>query len=112
MLKNGFAEYVLDVLSPLGNIKSRKMFGGVGFYKDGIFFALIADEILYFKVDDVTRSDYEAYDSKPFSYEGKNKKTVVMSYWEVPVDILENQDKLAAWVHQAVKAAKRAKNKS
>jgi DNA transformation protein len=109
MSKNGFAEYVIDLLTPLGNIKSRKMFGGVGFYKDGIFFALIADEILYFKVDDATRFKYESYGSKPFSYEGKNKKTIVMSYWEVPADILENPDNLAEWVLLAVQAAKRAK---
>lgn len=87
------------------------MFGGYGFYKDGIFFAIIIDNILYFKVDGQNQSAYETHDSKPFSYEGKNKKMVTMSYWEVPVDILENHEQLPLWVNAAVQAAKRAKTK-
>ena len=109
MKNNHYASYILDLLEPLGNIKARKMFGGFGIYKDGVFFALIADNILYFKVDNNNRSLYESMGSKPFSYEGKNKKIVTMSYWEVPVDILENSTKLAQWVQQAVKAASLAK---
>lgn len=109
MSGNLYADYVLDLLFPLGGIVAKKMFGGVGFYKDGIFFALIAEGILYFKVDDVMQSTYKKYDSKPFSYEGKNNKKIVMSYWEVPVDILEHQEKLSQWASQAVLAAKRAK---
>jgi DNA transformation protein len=109
MKNNDYACYVLDLLEPLGNIKSRKMFGGFGIYKGGIFFALIIDNILYFKVDESNRLQYESLDSKPFSYEGKNKKMITLSYWEVPIDILENNSKLAQWVEQAVKAAIKAK---
>ncbi len=80
MLNNQYIDYVLDLLSPLGNIKARKMFGGYGIYKDSIFFAIIIENILYFKVGDGNRSQYESYGSKPFSYEGKAKKMVTMSY--------------------------------
>lgn len=106
---NNYASYILDLLEPLGNIRSRKMFGGFGIYKNDIFFALIIDDTVYFKVDDGNRSKYEFCDSKPFSYEGKNGKMISMSYWEVPIDILENSSKLTQWVEEAIKAAIKAK---
>jgi DNA transformation protein len=87
------------------------MFGGYGFYKDGIFFALIIADILYFKVDDVNLADYKANGSQPFSYVNKNGKRVAMSYWKVPGDILENNDKLTQWVEKSIAAARRAKHK-
>lgn len=109
MANSGYTNYILDLLLPLGNMKARKMFGGFGIYKNDIFFALIINNILYFKVDDAHQSDYESSGSKPFSYTNKNNKLVHMSYWEVPIDILENQDKLDEWVKKAVQAAQRAK---
>lgn len=109
MANSSYIDYILDLLLPLGGIKARKMFGGVGIYKDGIFFALVTgNDIVYFKVDDITRSDYEKYESKPFTYE-KNKKIIALSYWEAPVDILENRDALEVWVEKAVQAARRAR---
>ncbi len=109
MKTNQYVDYVLDLLAPLGGIKARKMFGGYGIYKDGVFFALIFDNILYFKVDDKSRSQYESFGSKPFSYEGKNGKMVTISYWEVPVDILEDRTQLEQWLEKAVLAVKRTK---
>jgi DNA transformation protein len=55
-----FQDYVIDQLSTVGSILSKRMFGGVGLYADGIFFALIANDILYQKVDDTNRQDYES----------------------------------------------------
>lgn len=110
MSDNSYIKFILDILSPLTGIKCTKMFGGYGIYKDNIFFAIMAQDILYFKVDDINRNDYQEYESKPFSYKNKNKKSIVMSYWQVPSDILENQNELINWVNKAVNAAKRTKN--
>lgn len=109
MTSSGYANYILDLLLPQGNIKVRKMFGGFGIYKNNIFFALIANNILYFKVDSANQSDYESFGSKPFSYANKNNKIISLSYWEVPIDILENRDRLEEWVDNAIQAARRAK---
>ena len=109
MKKNQYVEHILDLLEPFGGIKARAMFGGHGIYKDGIFFALIIDNLLYFKVDDTRRANYEKHGSKPFTYERKDKKSIAMSYWEVPIEILEDRDELEIWVDVAVKAAQRAR---
>jgi DNA transformation protein and related proteins len=59
-----FLQYVLEQLERAGKVASRRMFGGVGLYCDGLFFGLIDDDTLYFKVDNTTRADYEARGGK------------------------------------------------
>ena len=51
-----FLQYVLEQLERLGAVSSRRMFGAVGLYRDDVFFAIIDDDTLYFKVDDSTRA--------------------------------------------------------
>lgn len=104
-----YVTYVLDLLVPLGAIKIRKMFGGYGIYKDDIFFALIAENILYFKVAESNYSIYESHGSAPFSYERQGKIVALKSYWQVPVDILENREKFLEWALLAIKTAKQDK---
>ena len=69
----GFRDHVLDLMAALGPVTARRMFGGFGIYLDGVMFALIADDILYLKVDDRTRPDYEAAGSAPFRPRQKGK---------------------------------------
>ena len=95
-----FKEYVIDQLRDFGGAGARAMFGGFGIYKGGVMFGLIADDELYFKVDDTNRPDYETRKSKPFVYEGKGKP-ISMSYWRVPDDVLEDTDQLKAWALKA-----------
>ena len=100
-----YLDYAADQLGCLGPIVSKRMFGGVGLYFDGLFFGLIADDVLYFKVDDENRRAYEAAGSKPFQPYGDDSYS--MSYYEVPVEVLEDVDQLKAWARGAVVAAER-----
>lgn len=108
MSNNNYVTYILDLLEPLGGIRSRKMFGGHGIYQYDHFFAIIADDTLYFKVNKNTVNKYKELDSKPFTYRGKGKE-VSLNYWAVPLDIMENRDELEKWVAAAVHVAKQAK---
>lgn len=108
-ISEDYLNYVLDQLSPLEGLRSKRMFGGIGLYAEGLFFALIEEETLRFKVDDHTRETYLAHGStafKPFP----DKKTV-MQYYEVPIEILEDQDKLCDWAKAALDVARRKKKK-
>lgn len=100
-----YLEYVADQLGCIGEVVAKKMFGGVGLYHDGLFFGLIASDVLYFKVDDETRSDYVTSGARPFQPYGD--ESFSMSYYEVPVDVLEDADRLRAWARGAVAAAAR-----
>ncbi len=102
-----YLAYVVDQLACLGRVESKRMFGGVGIYYRNAFFAVIAEDVVYFKVDDSTRPDYEAAGMEPFRpYDGKE---TVMSYFEVPVEVLENRDRLREWAQKAVKVARTKK---
>ena len=106
---SNFYEYVLyDLFSDIEGITSRRMFGGYGFYKDGIFFAIMPTDDLYFKVDEVNKPDYEKYKSRPFQYPKKGK-VITLSFWRLPGDIMEDKDKLKEWINESVEAARRAK---
>ena len=100
--KSQFLQYVLsEVLSDIDGISSRAMFGGYGIYKDSVIFAIIADEQLYFKVDESNRGDYEQCGSHPFVYSQGKTKSTTMSYWELPADILEDKGEIAKWVDKS-----------
>ncbi len=96
--------YVVEQLRPLGTVVSKRMFGGVGLYHDGLFFGLIDDDMLYFKVDDQNRADYEARGRGPFR-PFAHKPDYTMSYYEVPGDVMENPEELAGWAEKALAAA-------
>ncbi len=105
-----YQEYVLERLEYVGDVTARKMFGGLGLYLGGIFFALVAGNTLYFKVDDSNRPDYEKAGSNPFRpFIHKNYE---MSYYEVPIDVLEDDSLLRKWADKAFAAALRADKKT
>jgi DNA transformation protein len=60
-------------------------------------FALIADDNLYFKVDESDRDDYRKAGSQPFPHG--------MSYWEGPAKVLEDNSKLAEWAESSIAIA-------
>jgi DNA transformation protein len=41
-VSEAFKSFVIDQLSPLGDIVPRSMFGGVGLYSHGVFFGIMA----------------------------------------------------------------------
>lgn len=103
-----FCDYALDLLAPLGPVTARRMFGGHGIYLDGVMFALIASDTLYIKADGATKDHFAAAGSRPFTYAGKNKP-VEMSYWQAPMDAMEDPDALLPWALRGIEAARRGK---
>lgn len=97
-----------DMFAPWGRVSIKRMFGGLGIYRDGRMFALVAYGTLYFKTDDETREAFRAAGGRPFRYEGKGKP-IEMSYWTAPESIFEDDDTLRAWAGRAMEAAMRVK---
>jgi DNA transformation protein len=85
------------------------MFGGVGIYGEDLFFALIDDDTLYFKVDESNHPDFEARGMEPFQPYGEDGET--MGYYRVPEDLLEDQEVLGQWAEKAIIVARRAKGR-
>jgi DNA transformation protein len=103
----GFCDFVLDLLSPLGPVAARRMFGGYGLYLDGRMFALIAGDTLYFRTDGASAPEFEAAGLAQFRPLVKGKP-FAMPYHEAPMEALEDSDALCAWAEKALAAAARA----
>ena len=101
-----FRDYVVDQLAELPDVRARAMFGGVGLYGRGLFFGIIAGDVLYLKVDHSTRARYERTGMKPFRPYPDRSGT--MQYYEVPTGVLESAVELVRWAREAVKVAERA----
>lgn len=99
-----YLQYVLEQLARMPGMTSRRMFGAVGLYSDGVFFAIVDSDTLFFKVDDSTRESYTARGSEPFR-PYKDRPEVSMSYYQVPADVLEDADELIPWARSAIRAA-------
>ena len=118
--RNEFIEYLLELLQAGDSINSdhisaRAMFGGYGLYLNNlehgnIMFALVADDVLYFKTDDLNRAYFDQQGLEAFKYE-RNSKVISMSYHEAPSDVFDDPDEMALWADKAIEAAKRTSEK-
>ena len=109
-VSDSFRSFVLDQLGrAVPRIRARSMFGGVGIYSGELFFALLANDTLYLKVDDSNRPDFEARGMGPFLPFGDERDK--MQYYEVPADLLEDPDALRPWAEKAIAVAAKKKSK-
>ncbi len=104
--KAEYLEFLVEWLTPLGPIATRAMFGGHLFYCDGIPFALVADNELFLKVDDLTRGQYEARGLEPFR--PFPDKPGTMQYHTPPPEFFEDRAVRDAWGRSSVDAGRRA----
>jgi DNA transformation protein and related proteins len=107
---NGFLDLLRELLSPVGTITIKRMFGGASVYADGVLFALIDDDVLYLKGDDATAARFDAEGLGKFTYDGKTGP-VSMSYWRAPERLYDDPEEMAEWAREALAAARRAKSK-
>ncbi len=89
------------------SITSRAMFGGWGLYNDGIIFGIIAEGELYFKVGDSNRTLFEKMNSHPFVNSKSGGKSVTMSYWLVPEEVMEDQERLVDLMKKSIGVAEK-----
>lgn len=107
-VSSSFQVLVLDQLNrAMPRIRARPMFGGVGIYSGDVFFALISDDTVYFKVDASTRPEFEARGMGPFRPFGDDGGT--MQYYQLPEDLLEDPEALRPWAEKAVAIARQSK---
>lgn len=110
-ISDEFVAYVLDQFEGWSVVSARKMFGGAGLYCDGVMFGLIADDVAYLKVDDTNREDFIKAGSTAFNPFPEKEKTFIMSYYEIPADVLEDRQLLGTWAERALAIALKKKKK-
>lgn len=100
-----FRELVAELLSGLGPVGLRSMFGGAGVFYGGTMFGLIARDTLYFKVGEANREDFLAAGAEPFLYRGKNGREIALGYYALPEMLLEDPEELVLWARKAIAVA-------
>ncbi|MES2295855.1 MAG: TfoX/Sxy family protein [Pseudomonadota bacterium] len=105
-MASDFLDYLSEVLRPLGSVRGTRMFGGTGVYVDGLFCALIIDEVLYFKGDDENEAAFKAAACAPFTYEKKGGVCSIR-YYRVPDEALDDPVQMMQWARLGLGAALR-----
>jgi DNA transformation protein len=105
-----YLDFVIEQLGTIGEITSRRMFGGRCLYCDGVVFALMDGDTLYLKADAENRPAFEEAGLpafRPFA----DKPGYVMQYYLAPAEMFEDSGEVRRWAGGAVQAGRRAQQK-
>ena len=94
-----------DLFAPFGKIVVRRMFGGEGLFRDGLMFAIVHEEKLYFKTSEESRQAFIAEGVGPLFFKFKNAEGVLTSYYELPDRLYDDPEELAQWARAAFAVA-------
>jgi DNA transformation protein len=110
---DSFHEFVMELFAPMGPVSVRRMFGGAGVFKDGLMFALLADDVIYLKTDVAFRAELEAEGCEPFIWtRPSDGKQTDMGYVSLPPDAMDEAELASEWGRKAFAVALAAKAKS
>ena len=107
-----FADFCCELLSSLGRVQAKRMFGGWSLSIDGLTVAIVTDlgdgDTLWLKADADTLARFEAAGCKRFSYpmrRGGETRIQSMNYYSAPQDAMDSAHAMAAWARLALQAA-------
>ena len=104
---DSFAEFLKEQLAPLGHLTMRRMFGKTGLFCDRLMLGMVADNTLYFRVDDHNRTAFEEAASFPPLNYSKKGSPIDLSFWRAPERLFDEPDELVTWARAALAAASR-----
>ncbi len=105
---DGLIAWVAEVLAAHGTVTSRRMMGGATLYLDGTVFAIVLDDMLWFKSDAVADPAWDAAGCERFTYPRRDGTVATMNYRRAPDAVLDDGDALVEWAMLAVEAGRRA----
>ncbi|WP_459615069.1 TfoX/Sxy family protein [Bordetella sp. 2513F-2] len=94
----GLVEHLVDQLSPLGRISTRRIFGCMGLFLEGTMFAFVSGENrLYVKAKGPAVDVFRRHGCAPYTYDTKARGAVALGYYSVPDDALDDREALLHW---------------
>jgi DNA transformation protein len=109
-MSDAFIEYVMELFGPFGTTGARPMFGGHGVYLDGLMFALVVEDTLYLKADEMNQIEFEQAGCDRFGYARKGKRAT-LSFYRAPEEAMESPELMLPWARTAYAAALRSNAK-
>jgi DNA transformation protein len=107
----GLIDWVTEALEPIGVVTHRPMMGGATLYCDGVVFAIVADDALWFKADKVSDAEWDAVGAPRFTYEMGEGRTGSMNYRRAADDVYDDADEMRRWAELALEAGRRGPTK-
>ncbi|WP_416896713.1 MAG: TfoX/Sxy family protein [Minwuia sp.] len=107
-VSRNFVEHLLELLESIGAVEDRRMFGGVGLFHTNLMFAIVVNDVVYMKVDDHNRGEFEALGQGPFSYGTRDGERTIPGLYELPSDALDDGEAFCGWARPSIEAAWRA----
>lgn len=109
-MSDEFIEYVMELFGPFGTAGVRRMFGGHGVYLDGLMFAIVSEDMLYLKADEMNRAEFEQAGCEIFGYARKGKRAT-LKFFRAPEEAMESPELMLPWARTAYAAALRTNAK-
>jgi DNA transformation protein len=109
-MSDEFIDYVMELLGPFGTVGARRMFGGHGVYLDGLMFAIVSEDMLYLKADEMNRIEFEQAGCESYSYARKGSRAA-LGFFRPPEEAMESPELMLPWARTAYAAALRANAK-
>ncbi|MFY0655063.1 MAG: TfoX/Sxy family protein [Cyclobacteriaceae bacterium] len=102
-LNEEFKDFVLDQLQGFGEFETKSMFGGLALLTHGSAFAKIKHDKVWLKVDESNIVDFESHGMQQYSYGKDNSRK--LNFYETPIEIIEDRDRLKDWVKKSIEVA-------
>ena len=109
-MSDDFVDYVMELFGPFGTVGARRMFGGHGMYLDGLMFAIVSEDTLYLKADEMNRIEFEQAGCEIFGYARKGRRAT-LNFFRAPADAMESPELMLPWARSAYAAALRTNAK-
>jgi len=106
-LSKSFEAFAAELLSGLGPIRIKRMFGGAAAYLDDRIFALLDDEAIWIKVDEVNEPLFIEVGLPKITYPTKDGTVMEMGYRRLPEAALDDADEAVRWARLGVEASMR-----
>jgi DNA transformation protein len=102
----GDIDFVQELFADLPDLSTRKMFGGLGIYSDGVIFALMrSDGQVLLKGEAGNFADHLAdLGSTQWTYTRKSGVASSMPYWTLPEAALDDPEMAQALARDAIEA--------
>lgn len=105
-VSNHFIIHAVESMTNVVPVSYRRIFNGYGIYHNGVQFAIVVNDHLYFRADDLSRNLYLAKKMSAFQ---PNAVTMgETSFFQLPDEVLNDPSELHHWMRIAVEAAQNA----
>ena len=99
-----YITFIVEKLQPIGEISTRRFFGGTGLTHGPAQFAMMMGNTLYFAVGEGSRERYRKLGCRCFSYMTSRGRVDVEKYYEAPASSLDDDEELVTLAREAINA--------